>query len=144
MRIGEAAEEAGLEATAIRFYEKQGVLPGPERTDSGYRDYSDEDVDLLRFVRRARSLEIPLDDVRQIVELRSRGQAPCEVVRRVMAREAKAIESRIAELQVLQDELTRLRDLADRVADDWPGGDCVCHIVEAENFTDAKRRKVRA
>lgn len=144
MRIGEASEEAGLEATAIRFYEKQGVLPQPERTDSGYRDYSDEDVDLLRFVRRARSLEIPLDDVRQIVDLRSRGQAPCEVVRRVMAREATAIESRIAELQVLRDELTRLRDLADRVADDWPGGDCVCHIVEAENISDTKRRKARA
>ncbi len=145
MRIGEAAEAAGLEATAIRFYEKQGVLPRPGRTDSGYRDYTDGDVDLLRFVRRARNLEIPLDDVRQIVELRSRGQAPCGVVRRVMAREATAIESRIAELEVLRDELTRLRDLADRVADDWPGGDCVCHIVEAENITDAKRtRKVRA
>ena len=145
MRIGEAAEAAGLEATAIRFYEKQGVLPGPDRTDSGYRNYTDEDVDLLRFVRRARNLEIPLDDVRQIVELRSRGQAPCGVVRRVMAREATAIESRIAELQALQAELSRLLDLADRVADDWPGGDCVCHIVEAESITDTKtRRKVRA
>ena len=145
MRIGEAAKAAGLEATAIRFYEKQGVLPHPERTDSGYRDYADEDVELLRFVRRARSLEIPLDDVRQIVELRTRGQAPCEVVRRVMTREAATIDARIAELQELRDELKQLRGLADRVADDWPGGDCVCHIVEAENITDTRtRRKVRA
>ena len=144
MRIGDAAAEAGLGATAIRFYEKQGVLPGPERTDSGYRDYSDEDVDLLRFVRRARNLEIPLDDVRQIVELRTRGQVPCEVVRRVIAREATAIESRIAELQVLRDEFMRLQQLAEEVADDWPSGDCVCHIVEAGTITDAKRGKVRA
>jgi len=54
MRIGEAAAKAGLEPTAIRFYEKHGVLPGPERTDSGYRDYTDTDVALLLFVRRAR------------------------------------------------------------------------------------------
>ena len=144
MRIGEAAAEAGLEATAIRFYEKQGVLPEPARTDSGYRDYRDEDVDLLRFVRRARHLGIALDDVRQIVELRTRGQAPCEVVRRVIADEAVAIDARIAELQVLRDELTRLRELADRVADDWPGGHCVCHIVEAKNDADPKRMRVGA
>lgn len=145
MRIGEAANVSGLEATAIRFYEKQGVLPGPERTNSGYRDYTDEDVELLRFVRRARSLEIPLADVRQIVELRTRGEAPCGVVRRAMAREATAIDSRIEELQELRDELKQLRDLADRVADEWPGGDCVCHIVEAETITETRaRRKTRA
>jgi len=141
MRIGEAAAEAGLEATAIRFYEKQGVLPGPERTDSGYRDYSDEDVDLLRFVRRARNLGIPLDDVREIVELRTRGQVPCEVVRRAIAREATAIEFRIAELQVLRDEFMRLQLLAEEVADDWPSGRCVCHIVEAGNITNTRRTR---
>ncbi|MEX2323737.1 MAG: MerR family transcriptional regulator [Acidimicrobiia bacterium] len=145
MRIGEAAAEAGLEPTAIRFYEKHGVLPEPERTDSGYRDYTETDVALLRFVRRARGLGIPLDDVREIVELRTRGQAPCDVVRNAMAREAAMIESRIEELHALRDELLRLRKLADQVADDWPGGDCVCHIVEAESTTPKKtRRKVRA
>lgn len=130
MRIGEAAEAAGLEATAIRFYEKQGVLPGPERTESGYRDYSQHDVELLSFVRRARSLEIPLDDIREIVELRRTGQAPCAVVRTAMAREAKLIDQRIQELQALRRELKHLQRLAEEVADDWPRGDCVCHIVE--------------
>jgi len=55
------------------------------------------------------------------------------------------IESRIQELHALRAELLRLRKLADQVADDWPGGDCVCHIVEAESITATKtRRKVRA
>lgn len=144
MRIGEAAAAAALEPTAIRFYEKHGVLPGPERTHSGYRDYTDQDVALLRFVRRARGLGIPLDDVREIVELRTRGQAPCEVVRNAMTREAEMIESRIEELHALRAELLRLRKLADKVPDDWPGGDCVCHLVEAEGTGSKTRRKVRA
>ncbi|MEX0825457.1 MAG: MerR family transcriptional regulator [Acidimicrobiia bacterium] len=134
MRIGEAAGAAGLEASAIRFYEKQGVLPGPERTESGYRDYSDQDVELLRFVRRARRLEIPLDDIREIVELRHAGQAPCEVVWAAMAREASLIGERIRELQALQRELKRLLKLADEAADNRPRGDYVCHIVEAGNL----------
>ena len=131
MRIGEAAALAGVEASAIRFYEQEGVLPEPERTVSGYRSYGQDQVDLIRFVKRARRLEIPLDDVRQIVELRTGGQAPCQVVRAVMAREAAAIEARIAELEDLRRELLHLQTLAEEVADEWPGGACVCHILES-------------
>lgn len=131
MHIGKVAEQTGVEASAIRFYEQQGVVPEPARTASGYRSYRDEDVDLIHFVKRARSLGIPLDDIRQIVALRNEGQAPCTVVRRVISREAKSIKTRIAELQDLHQELLQLEKLADRVTDDWPDGACVCHIVEA-------------
>ena len=133
MRIGEAAARAGVEASAIRFYEGNGVLPAPERSESGYRLYGEDQVDLIRFVKRARSLEIPLDDIRQIVELRTGGQAPCAVVRTVIARQAAAIDARIAELEDLRREMTRLQQLAEQVADDWPDGACVCHIVESNN-----------
>ena len=131
MRIGQAAEQAVLEPSAIRFYESAGVLPAPARSDAGYRVYHDDQVDLIRFVKRARSLGIPLDDVRQIVDLRTQGQAPCEVVRTVIRREAADIETRIAELQGLRQELLRLQVLAAEVTDDWPAGSCVCHIVES-------------
>ncbi|MEX1208119.1 MAG: MerR family transcriptional regulator [Acidimicrobiia bacterium] len=131
MRIGEVSDATGLEASAIRFYERQGVLPAPDRTDSGYRDYSEANLELVRFVKRARSLGFPLDDIREIVELRLTGRAPCDAVRAVIAREASLIESRIQDLQLLQGELKHLRRLADEVADDWPRGDCVCHIVQS-------------
>lgn len=132
MWIGEAADRAGVEASAIRFYEQSGVLPEPDRTNSGYRDYTDEEVDLIRFVRRARSLEIPLEDIRQIVDLRTHGEAPCQVVRQVMARESRAIETRIRELEELRAELLRLQEMAGEFSDNWPDGPCVCHLVEAE------------
>jgi len=133
LRIGEAAAQAGVEASAIRFYESNGVLPEPERSESGYRLYGEDQVDLIRFVRRARSLEIPLDDIRQIVELRTGGQAPCAVVRTVIAREAATIDARIAELEDLRQEMARLQELAEQIADDWPDGACVCHIVESNS-----------
>lgn len=141
MRIGQAAEAAGLEATAIRFYEKEGVLPGPERTESGYRDYTEKDIELLRFVRRARSLEFPLDDIREIVELRRSGQAPCGVVRNAMTREANRIDERIRELQALRRELDHLQRVASQVADDWPRGDCVCHVVEPQTSDRTEKQR---
>lgn len=131
MRIGEAARQAELEASTVRFYEAQGVLPQPRRTESGYRDYSPADVELLRFVKRLRSLQLPSNDVKQIIELRIRGQAPCRVVRDAITREAAAIDARIDDLLRLRDELTRLQATADQITDDWPDS-CVCHVLERE------------
>jgi DNA-binding transcriptional MerR regulator len=88
-----------------------------------------DDVELLRFVRRLRGLELPLDDVREIVALRTRGEAPCAMVRTAIAREAVAIDRRIEDLLQLRDELSRLRTAADKITDDWPTS-CVCHILE--------------
>lgn len=128
MQIGDVARRSGLESTAIRYYESEGVLPAPARTASGYRSYTDEDVDLLRFVHRLRALELPLADIRSIVRLRTAGEAPCTAVRDALAREAAAIDHRIAELQRLRTELGELRAAADRMTDEWPAS-CVCHVL---------------
>lgn len=129
MRIGEAARLSGLETSAIRFYEADGVVPAPERTDAGYRNYSAKDVELLRFVRRLRSLEFPLDDVKEIVTLRTSGEAPCATVRTALAREAAAIDRRIEDLGRLRRELAELQAAAGEFTDDWPAT-CVCHVLE--------------
>jgi DNA-binding transcriptional MerR regulator len=129
MRIGEAAHLSGLESSAIRFYEEHDIIPRSDRTGSGYRDYGDDDVELLLFVRQLRSLNLPLDDVREIVALRTRGDAPCAMVRTAIAREAVAIDRRIEDLRQLRDELSRLQNAANQITDDWPTS-CVCHILE--------------
>ena len=129
MRIGEVAHMTGLEASAIRYYEGNGIVPEPRRTAVGYRDYRDDDIELLRFVRRLRSLELPLDDVREIVSLRTDGQAPCAQVRAAIDREATAIDRRIDDLIRLRDEIAQLQEAASRISDDWPTS-CVCHVLE--------------
>lgn len=129
MRIGEVAAEIGLEPSAIRYYETNDIVPQPDRTRSGYRDYDGTDVELLRFVRRLRTLELPLDDIREIVALRTSGEAPCSTVREAIAREADNIEKRIEDLTRLQMELSALQKEADRISDDWPTS-CICHILQ--------------
>lgn len=128
MQIGEAAALTGLDVSTIRFYEERGVLPAPARTATGYRDYQESDVELMWFVRRLRTLELPLDDIAEIVALRTAGRAPCAVVRDSLAREAAAVEDRIAQLRKLGGELRRLQKEADQIRDDWPTS-CVCHVV---------------
>ena len=120
MHIGEAARRSGLAASAIRFYEDAGVLPEPERTTNGYRDYSSQDLELLRFVNRLRSLEFPLDDVRQVVDLWISGKAPCSVVRDSIQRETVAIGQRISELRRLQEELADFMESVGEAGSELP------------------------
>lgn len=130
MRIGELGEQVGVDPPTIRFYESVGVLPQPERTPAGYRTYGPADADRLRFVALARSLDLPLDDIREILGLRDRGEAPCAYVRDLLNRQAENVEQRIGALERLADELRRLRRRA-RALPDIPAGDpCVCHILE--------------
>lgn len=129
VKIGQAARAATLEPSAIRFFESAGVLPPPNRTAGGYRDYSDNDVDLLRFVRRLESLEPPLDDIKEIVSLRVAGEAPCRPVRDAIAREAKAADDRIEELVRLRSELRSMQRRMEATVDQWPAS-CVCHVIQ--------------
>lgn len=129
MKIGQAAERAVLQPSAIRFYESAGVLPVPARSDAGYRVYGETDIELMRFVRRLRALELPLDDIREIVQLRVSGEAPCQPVRDAVAREAEAVDDRIAELTRLRSELRSLQKRMDSIIDQWPQV-CVCHVIE--------------
>ena len=129
LKIGEAAKKAGLAPSAIRYYESLEILPTPERTDSGYRGYSTDDVELLRFIARLRALEFPLSDVREIVALRREGKAPCAKVRSTISREAEAIGKRIEDLERLRKELRSLEDEARGLPDDWPSV-CICNVVE--------------
>ncbi len=130
LRIGQVAERSGLATSAIRYYESLDILPTPARSDSGYRGYSNEDLELVNFVARLRALEFPLSDVREIVALRRDGKAPCRAVRSTIASETKAIDSKIRDLQKLRSELQQLQKRAEGLPDDWPTA-CVCNVLGA-------------
>lgn len=137
MRIGELADRLGLNPRTIRFYESIGVMPEPERTHSGYRDYDDSDEERLRFVRLAQSLGLSLNDIREVLALRERGEAPCRYVREVISEQTRAIEQRIAELQRLRGELQRLERVARELPEEALDDGCVCHILENEHLVTA-------
>lgn len=130
MRIGEVGSAVGVDPPTIRYYESVGVLPEPDRTPSGYRMYSAEDVERLRFVTLARSLGLGLDDIREILGFRDRGEAPCGYVRAMLDRQVDAVAERIRQLEALSAELARLQLVASTLPDIEAEDPCVCHILQ--------------
>jgi DNA-binding transcriptional MerR regulator len=80
VRIGELARHTGVPTKTIRYYEEIGVLPDPDRTANDYRDYSEEAVDRLTFVRDAQATGLTLAEIASILDLRSQGEANCSSV----------------------------------------------------------------
>ena len=127
MRIGELANRFTLNPRTIRFYEDSGVLPPAERTDAGHRIYRDVDVERLRFVRTAQRFGFSLDEIREILAFRERGERPCGYVVGVLDRRVDQLGSQIAEMRALK---TTLEDLRVR-ARDLPGNDDgYCEVIE--------------
>lgn len=127
MRIGQLADQLGLNPKTIRYYEGIGLLPEPDRTHSGYREYDERAVELLTFIKTAQRLGITLDEIREILALRDRGEQPCAYVREVLRRQVDEIDDRIAELRQLRKELVTLDQIADQLPDPGPGH---CRLIE--------------
>lgn len=128
-RIAEVAEMTGVPATTIRYYEDEGLLRPVEREANGYRSFGDRDVARLRFINRARSLDLPIEDLRQLVELWE--DDDCEdVADRMRAQVTDRlvdVQNRIAELMALAGELHRVAHRLDGASVAGPCGDaCVC------------------
>lgn len=128
MRIGTLASQAGVNPKTIRYYESIGLLPQPERTDTGYRTYTEYDTDRLSFIKSAQRLGLRLDEIREILALRDQGERPCDYVRATLRRQVSQINQHIADLRRLRDELTTLDARADQLID--TGTDHTCPLIE--------------
>lgn len=110
MNISQAARVSGLTSDAIRFYEREGVLPLPPRAANGYRQYTDQHVAALRLARRLRDLDVGLDDVAAVIEVAH--SASCgdlrEELASSLAHSLEQTEVRIRELRETRAELRRL------------------------------------
>ncbi len=118
MRTSEVAAQAQVNAQTLRYYERRGLLPEPERTQSGYRAYTSDAVRVVRFVKRAQQLGFTLDDIEELLHLAEGGPDSCDDAR-AMAR------TRIADLQRRIEELVGMRDALVRLVD-------TCHQPSAE------------
>ncbi len=124
MRIGQLAERSGVSAKTIRYYEQTGLLPLASRQFNGYRSYSHRDVEVLRFIHRARTLGFSVATVADLLELwESRGRTSAEV-KALATRHVADVEARIAQLEGIRDTLL---DLVQRChGDDRPD----CPIID--------------
>lgn len=120
MQIGQLSKRADTPIDTIRYYERNGILPAPERQASGYRSFGDDDVARLRFVRRAKGLGFTLREIRELLALSaSRGED--------MATVHQAASVRLAEVERKIDELARIRDGLRELVVACPGHGDVTH-----------------
>ena len=126
MRTGELAARAGVNIQTVRFYERRGILPKPERTAGGYRVYSPEAVRLIRFIKRAQDLGFTLDEVEDLLRLRNNRGASCAQVKSAGQAKMTAVEVKIAGLHAMKHALTVLLASCER-----NDRDRECPILEA-------------
>ena len=108
MKIGDIAERSGVTAKTIRFWEEQHLLPAPDRTAAGYRDYDPAILERLAFIRQAQAAGLSLEHIRQVLDIRDDGQPPCAHVADLIARRLAEVEARLAELARARDQLAAL------------------------------------
>lgn len=107
MKIGELARQASLKVETLRFYERQGLLPSPARTESGYRQYGADDLRRLRFIQQAKSFGFSLREIKDVLRARERGECPCADVVAIAEQHLRDTNEQISRLTLFRAELSK-------------------------------------
>ena len=130
MNIGQAATASGVSAKMIRHYEQVGLFPEPDRTDAGYRQYSEKEVHTLRFIRQARDLGFSIQQIGELVGLWQNRRRPSRQVKALAAAHIKELEQKTQDLLAMKATLEHLVQCCH--GDDRP--DCpILDTLAAEN-----------
>lgn len=109
LKIGEVASHSGLPVKTVRYYEEIGLLtPNVGRSEAGYRLFDVSVLSRLDFIKRAKSLGLTLQEIREILAIRDQGQLPCDEVKLHLEAKVEAIYEQIEALTVLKDELQQI------------------------------------
>lgn len=135
MTVGAAAKAAGVSAKAVRLWESKGLLPPAERTEAGYRLFSDDDIAVLRFIRQAKTLGLTLPEIKNIIDLQRDGAAPCGRVTELLDAHIAEIDRTLTELRQLRRSLALARQAA-REGQRRGENAVVCRIIENHTSAD--------
>jgi DNA-binding transcriptional MerR regulator len=107
-QVGEVSRRLDLNPQTLYFYERIGLIPPPERTVAGYRLFSQQDMERLTFIVRAKSLGLSLDEIKDILVLKDDRSLACQAVYERLSKKVQEIKENIRQLQALHDELIPL------------------------------------
>lgn len=135
LKIGEVAKETGVSVKAIRFYEKIGLIPAPDRIFStGYRLYTDRDVRRLRLIKRSKLLGLTLSQIKEIVASFKGEGCDCNRLRprlqKLVHEQLEEIDRKLRELMLLRTELKKIKKGSERVP--LPEGFCICSEIPVQ------------
>lgn len=129
--IGKLAALAGTTPNTLRYYEREGLMPPAAKADNGYRHYSHEAVQRVRFIRQAQLCGFTLAEIRQLQSIPTQASACCSDVRRLAISKKRSLEARIAVMRAMSAQLDQMIEQCDN--DDRPMDDCP--ILGALNAT---------
>lgn len=109
MKIGELSRESGCKVVTIRYYEKEGLLPSPERSEGNYRVYTSTHLERLRFIRHCRKHGMNLDEIRKLLAFRDQPLRDCTWVSDLVAEHIRNVDEQIASLEHLKFHLEQLK-----------------------------------
>ncbi|WP_144222526.1 MerR family transcriptional regulator [Mesorhizobium amorphae] len=125
LTIGALAKAAGVSTPTVRYYEDIGLLPKADRTSGGQRNYSDEDVGRLVFIRQCRDFGFGIDQVRVLLDLSISGERDCSEARDIAKTHLAEVQERLAELRMLEKRLADFVQRCDISCAGGSGQDCV-------------------
>jgi len=130
LTVSKLADQVGTSPDTLRYYERIGLLPEPDRSASGYRLYGDEAVEQVRFIKRAQRFGLHLEEIGELLDIRQRGLCPCGRTRRLL-------EAKVAELDEEMAALARLREDISRMVVDLPvqegdGSQCGGDLIQIQ------------
>uniref|UniRef100_A0A7C2JZL3 Heavy metal-responsive transcriptional regulator n=1 Tax=Schlesneria paludicola TaxID=360056 RepID=A0A7C2JZL3_9PLAN len=136
LTIGQVAHRSGVGIETVRFYEREGLLPTPARTASGYRQFDEEVIARLQFIQRAKELGFTLNEIKELLSLRVDPGTSCEDVKSRTKAKIADIEDRIKTLQRMKTALVRLAQECGK-----SGGGSLCPILDALDGCPPRQRK---
>ena len=133
LRIGVVARRIGLSVDTIRFYEKEGLLKAPPRSEGGFRLFQEKDIEDLRFIRSGQSLGFSLHEIRDLLSVRNGLSTPCADVKRLLERKLVSVRQKIVELNRMENEMaTALRECEQALRSRKPTRSATCPVLDVK------------
>jgi DNA-binding transcriptional MerR regulator len=130
LTVSRLADHVGVSPDTVRYYERIGLLPEPERSASGYRLYGDDAVQRLRLIKHAQRFGLRLEEVGELLQIRERGLCPCGHTRQLLERRVAELDDQIAALTTLREDIGRILDDADATDREWQ---CATGLLQIRN-----------
>ena len=138
MIANELAKSAGVNASVIRYYSRIGLLNPLRNPENGYRDFTANDIDRVRFIRKAKWLGFTLKDVQTILDHSDSGKSPCKEVRRIIIDRVLENQQRLLHLQSIQDRMESAIDTWKTVSNGPPNKKHICDLIDSLECEEEK------
>ncbi|MDQ3956188.1 MAG: heavy metal-responsive transcriptional regulator [Actinomycetota bacterium] len=123
LKVSDVARHTGVSPDTVRFYEREGLLPAPPRSLSGYREYDETIPPRIRFIKGAQEMGLKLAEIRELLEIQDKGACPCGHTRSIVERRIGEIDAEMTRLSTLRVELAEMAELDCPAHDEnelWP------------------------